>query len=64
VAKLLAETDDAKRMAGYSQFNQYAVEQGWTIPLLQPTMTDVYKKSLDFTPYQTGWLAVNTIKWK
>ncbi len=64
VAKLLAETDDAKRMAGYSQFNQYAVQQGWTIPLLQPTMTDVYKTSLDFTPYQTGWLAVNTIKWK
>ena len=64
VAKLFAETDEAKRVAGYAAFNQRAVEQGWIIPLLQPVMTIVYKANLDFTPYQTGWLSVNTIKWK
>jgi ABC-type transport system substrate-binding protein len=64
VAQLMAETDDAKRMDGYAKFNQHAVEKGWTIPLLQPVTTVVYKSNLDFTPYQTGWLAVNTIKWK
>jgi len=64
VAKLFAETDEAKRIAGYSAFNKYAVEQGWTIPLLEPVTTVVYKSNLDYTPYQTGWISVNTIKWK
>lgn len=64
VAKLMVETDDDKRMADYAKFNQHAVEEGWTIPLLQPVMTMAYKSNLDFTPYQTGWLSVNTIKWK
>jgi peptide/nickel transport system substrate-binding protein len=64
VAGLLAETDDAKRMAGYVSFNRYAVEQGWTIPLLQPTMTFAHKSNLNFMPYKTGWLAVNSIAWK
>lgn len=64
VASLLAEKDDDKRMAGYAAFNRYAVEQGWTIPLLQPTMTYAHKSALDFTLYKTGWLAVNTIRWR
>lgn len=64
VAGLLAEKDDIKRIAGYASFNRYAVEQGWTIPLLQPTMTFAYKSNLDFTPYKTGWLTVNAIRWK
>jgi len=64
VAKLFAETDEAKRIAGYAEFNKLAVEKGWIIPLLQPATTIVRKANLDFTPYQTGWLAVNTIKWK
>ena len=64
VARLFAETDETKRVSGYSEFNKLAVEKGWTIPLLQPATTVVRKANLDFTPYQTGWLAVNTIKWK
>jgi peptide/nickel transport system substrate-binding protein len=64
VAVMLAEKDDAKRMEEYVAFNRYATEQGWTIPLLQPTMTFAYKANLDFTPYKTGWLAVNDIRWK
>jgi peptide/nickel transport system substrate-binding protein len=64
VARLMAEADDDKRMQGYARFNQHAVEEGWTIPLLQPVMTVAHKSNLDFTPYQTGWLSVNTIKWK
>ena len=58
------ETNDAKRIAGYSDFNKLAVEKGWVISLLQPVQTLAYKSNLDFTPYLTGWLAVNTIKWK
>jgi peptide/nickel transport system substrate-binding protein len=64
VAKLFNETDDTKRISGYSDFNKLAVEKGWVIPLLQPVMTVARKSNLEFTPYQTGWLAVNTIKWK
>jgi len=36
VAKLFAETDEAKRVAGYAAFNQRAVEQGWIIPCSSP----------------------------
>jgi peptide/nickel transport system substrate-binding protein len=64
IAKLFAETDEKKRIEGYVALNRRAVEQGWTIPLLQPAMTIVYKKDLDFTLYETGWLTVNSIKWK
>lgn len=27
-------------------------------------MTFAHKSNLDFVPYKTGWLAVNSIKWK
>lgn len=64
IAKLFAETDEKKRIEGYVALNRRAVEESWTIPLLQPVTTQVYKKDLDFTAYETGWLTVNSIKWK
>ena len=64
IAKLFAETDEKKRIDGYVALNRRAVEEGWTIPILQPVTTVVFKKELDFVPYETGWLTVNSIKWK
>jgi peptide/nickel transport system substrate-binding protein len=64
IAKLFSETDEKKRIEGYVTLNRRAVEEGWTIPLLQPVTTRVFKKGLDFAPYQTGWLTVDSLKWK
>ena len=53
---LFVEMDDAKRYAAYRAFNQWAVEQGYTIPLLQGVSSTVYRKTVEFVPYANGWI--------
>ena len=57
---LLAEMDSAKRIAGYKAFETWAVEQGYSLPLMQGISSVVHAKSLVFVPYKNGWVLPNT----
>jgi peptide/nickel transport system substrate-binding protein len=52
---LLTETDYDKRMAGYREFDKWAVEQGYAFPLLQSTATIVHTNRLKYVPFRNGW---------
>jgi peptide/nickel transport system substrate-binding protein len=60
VSKLLVETDQAKREAGYRDLHVYAVEKGYSIPLFQGIKTVAYQNKLEFTPYANGWTLPQT----
>lgn len=64
IAKLLVETEDAKRFAGYRTLNQYASEKGYTIPLLQTVKTVAFNKQLGFKKYDNGWILPQTYVWQ
>jgi peptide/nickel transport system substrate-binding protein len=53
---LLREVDDAKRIKGFQEFEMWAVEQGYSIPMFLGLTTIVCKKSLNFVPQRTGVL--------
>jgi peptide/nickel transport system substrate-binding protein len=59
---LFSETDEAKRNAGYRAFNQWAVENGYTIPLLQGVASSVYRRTVGFVPYANGWIIPQVYK--
>lgn len=63
VHKLIAETDDAKRMAGYQALEKDAAEHGWAPALFQSVFTMVYKKSLHVTTYQGGYIMPAEYSW-
>ena len=56
VAKLLIESDEQKRYAGYRDLAIYATENGCIIPLFQAVKTVAYQSRLDFTKYDNGWI--------
>jgi peptide/nickel transport system substrate-binding protein len=64
IARLLVETDEAKRFAGYRALNEYATQKGYTIPLLQAVKTVAYAKGLDFKKYDNGWILPQTYMWQ
>ncbi len=64
VSKLLAETDQAKREAGYRDLHAYAVQKGYSIPLFQGIKTVAYQNKLGFTPYANGWTLLQSYSLK
>jgi peptide/nickel transport system substrate-binding protein len=56
VSKLLVETDEQKRYAGYRELNIFATENGYIIPLFQAVKTVAYQSRLEFTKYDNGWM--------
>ncbi len=56
LAVLQAELDEVKRAEGYRQFNNWATEQGYQVPLLQVVGTVVHSKRVKFTPRPNGWV--------
>src|SRR6516165_2604049 len=60
---LLNLADYDKRIAGYREFNRFAVEAGATIPLLQSALTLVRKKNLAYTKYANGWVLPQSMRW-
>ncbi|HTR85533.1 MAG TPA: ABC transporter substrate-binding protein [Reyranella sp.] len=54
--KLFAETDYDKRIAGYKDFEKYAVGKGYSLPLLQGVTTVVHRGDVIYKPYGNGWL--------
>ncbi|HWK46622.1 MAG TPA: ABC transporter substrate-binding protein [Stellaceae bacterium] len=63
VHKLLVETDDAKRMAGYQALEKDSSEHAWAPPLYQSVFTIVYKKSLNVVPYEGGYIMPADYSW-
>jgi peptide/nickel transport system substrate-binding protein len=53
---LMAEPDQEKRLAGFRSFDQWQVEQGYSIPLFLGLSTVVSRKALRFQPYRSGVL--------
>lgn len=53
---LLLELDPAKRIAGYKAFDQWVVEQGYSLPLMQGIATAAYKKEIAYKPFKSGWV--------
>jgi peptide/nickel transport system substrate-binding protein len=56
IHKLLVETDQEKRYAGYREASIYAVEKGYVIPMFQSVKTVAHVTALGFTEYETGWI--------
>jgi peptide/nickel transport system substrate-binding protein len=54
---LMAEPDQDKRYAGFRRFDQWQVEQGYSLPLFLGLTTVVARKTLGFTPQRSGVLA-------
>ncbi len=63
IAELFKETNTEKRLAGYREVNQQAVEMGATIPLLQSVQTLVRKDGLTYRKYGNGWVLGQTMAW-
>jgi peptide/nickel transport system substrate-binding protein len=61
---LFKETDYAKRIAGYKEVEIYAVQKGYTIPLLQAVATTVHQGALNYVPWQNAWIMPNYFSWK
>ena len=49
----------AKRYAGYKDLAKFAVENGYTIPVLQGVTNAVYRKTIKFVPNANGWISPN-----
>jgi peptide/nickel transport system substrate-binding protein len=63
VIALFGITDYETRVKGYRDLNEYAVEHGATIPLLQSVQTLVRRKALSYEKFANGWVLANTMKW-
>jgi peptide/nickel transport system substrate-binding protein len=54
---LLVELDDRKRIEGYRKFHVWAVEQGYSLPLVQGVSTVAYAKAeAAYRPFKNGWI--------
>ena len=59
---LFVESDPEKRFAGYREFAKYAVDNGYSIPLLQGVTATVYQRNVGFVPYANGWIRPSEFK--
>jgi peptide/nickel transport system substrate-binding protein len=54
---LLVELNLEKRIEGYKKFHVWAVEQGYSLPLVQGVSTVVYAKAeAGYKPFRNGWI--------
>lgn len=54
---LLVQLDYDARIKGYKEFHVWAVEQGYSLPLLQGVSTVVYTRSPGgYAPFRNGWV--------
>ena len=63
VHRLLVETDDGARMAGYQQLNKDSAEHAWAPPLFQAVFTMVHKQALRTVSYQGGYIMPAEYAW-
>ena len=50
--------------AGYQAIEKKATDDAWCIPLIQSVTTIAYKKTLNLTTYQTGYIMPQEYSWK
>jgi hypothetical protein len=43
-------------MAGYRQFEVWAVEQGYAVPILQMPAAVVHSRRVSYEPFRNGWI--------
>jgi peptide/nickel transport system substrate-binding protein len=53
---LLHEVDETKRNQGYRDFDRWAVEQGYAVPLLKAPSTVVTTKRIGYQAFGNGWV--------
>ncbi|MCW5770719.1 MAG: hypothetical protein KIT16_03720 [Rhodospirillaceae bacterium] len=53
---LLREPNYDKRIAGYKEFDRWAVEQGYAFPLFQAVAAVVHSKRIGYKPFRNGWI--------
>ncbi len=53
---LMAEPDETRRIEGFRQFDQWQVEQGYSIPLFLGLTTIAARDDVGFQPYRSGVL--------
>jgi peptide/nickel transport system substrate-binding protein len=63
LAGLFGMVDYDRRIQGYRELNQFVVDAGATIPLLQSVLTLVRKKNLAYTKYANGWILPQSMQW-
>jgi len=57
LAPLLVEADYTRRIKGYKAFHIWAVEQGYSLPLMQGVASIVHSaEPVGYTPYASGWV--------
>jgi peptide/nickel transport system substrate-binding protein len=61
---LFVEMNYDKRIAEYTKLNQFIVEQGYTIPILQQVGTMVVQSNVDVPWYQSSWIRLSEISKK
>jgi len=59
---LLVEMNQDKRYAGYRDAHKFAAEHGYTIPLLQTVKTVAFRKGVNVTKFDNGWVLPQTFK--
>jgi peptide/nickel transport system substrate-binding protein len=53
---LLGERDEAKRIAGYKEFDRYVADNAFILPLFQYQQPVVCKSEIAFTPHVAGYV--------
>ena len=53
---LLSQLDPTKRIDGFKAFDQWVVEEGYSLPLMQGIATAAYKKEIAYKPFKSGWV--------
>ena len=56
IGRLFVETDEAKRFEGYRDLNRYAIEKGYSIPLLQGVVAVAHQAGVPYRHYANGWI--------
>jgi len=61
IKPLLKEPDYDTRIKGYEEFNQYLIEEGAMIPLLQAIQTIGYRNGIEIKPWANGLIRPEAI---
>lgn len=62
VKPLFSEPNYEKRIKGYEELNQYLINEGAIIPLVQAIQTIGYRKGITLTPWSNGLVRPRAIK--
>lgn len=64
VIRLFATADEKERVAGYRALLPQVAQKGGPIPIVQNVQTVVYRKGLNYVPYENFWVLPQMMSWK